>query len=138
MAKTPPHKVVMTEGKSKLIKALRSEYAIQSVQDIQEALKDILDGTIKKMIEAEMEDHLGYEKSEGTDNDDQRNGYKSKTIKSSIREVPQDRKSSFEAQVVKKDRKDISDIAHKIISMYAKGMITRQISAPPHRRHLRH
>ena len=47
-AKTPPHKVVMTEGKSELIKALLSAYAIPSVQDIQEALKDLLDGTIKK------------------------------------------------------------------------------------------
>ena len=36
-AKTPPHKVVMTEGKSEIIKALLSAYAIQSVQDIQEA-----------------------------------------------------------------------------------------------------
>ena len=43
-------------------------------------------------------------------------------------EVPQDRKSNFEPQVVKKGRKDMSDIAHKIISMYAKGMTTRQTS----------
>ena len=121
-AKTPPHKVVMTEGKSEIIKALLSEYDIQSAQDIQQALKDLLGGTIKKMMEAEMEEHLGYEKSERSDNDDYRNGYKSKTVK-----------SSFEPQVVKKGRKDISDIDHKIISMYAKGMTTRQISAPsPH------
>jgi len=79
-----------------------------------------------------MEDHLGYEKSERSNNDDYRNGYKSKTVKSSIGEVelevPQDRKSTFELQVVKKGQKDISDIDHKIISMYAKGMTTRQIS----------
>ena len=43
-------------------------------------------------------------------------------------EVPQDRKSTFEPQVVKKRQKDISDIDQKIISMYAKGMTTRQIS----------
>ena len=131
-AKTPPHKVVMTEGKSEIIKALLSEYGIQSVQDIQEALKDLLGGTIKKMMEAEMDEHLGYEKSERSDNDDYRNGYKSKTVKSSIGEVelavPQDRKSTFEPQIVKKGQKDISDIDHKIISMYAKGMTTRQIS----------
>ena len=84
------------------------------------------------MMEVEMEEHLGYEKSERSDNDDYRNGYKSKTVKSSIGEVelavPQDRKSTFEPQVVKKGQKDISDIDHKIISMYAKGMTTRQIS----------
>ena len=131
-AKTLPHKVVMTEGKEEIIKALLSEYDIQSVQDIQEAQKDLLGRIIKKMMEAEMQERLRYEKSERSDNDDYRNGYKSKTIKSSIGEekieVPQDRKSSFGPQVVKKDQKDISDIAHKIISMYAKWMTTRQIS----------
>ena len=47
-SKIPPHKVVMTEGKEETIKALRSEYDIQSVQDIQEALTELLGGTIKK------------------------------------------------------------------------------------------
>ena len=43
-------------------------------------------------------------------------------------DVPQDRKSTFEPQIVKKRQKDISDIDQKIISMYAKGMTTRRIS----------
>lgn len=130
--KTPPHKVVMTEGKREIIRSLLSEYDIQSAQDIQNALKDLLGGTIKEMLEAEMENHLGYEKSERSDSDDYRNGYKSKTVQSSIGEVeisvPQDRKSTFEPQIVKKGQKDISDIDQKIIAMYAKGMTTRQIS----------
>ena len=130
--KNPPHKVVMTEGKREIVRSLLAEYDIKDAHDIQEALKDLLGSTIKEMMEAEMEDHLGYEKSERSDNDDYRNGYKSKTVKSSIGEVelevPQDRKSTFEPQVVKKGQKDISDIDHKIISMYAKGMTTRQIS----------
>ena len=130
--KIPPHKVVMTEGKREIVRSLLAEYDIKDAHDIQEALKDLLGSTIKEMMEAEMEDHLGYEKSARSDNDDYRNGYKSKTVKSSIGEVelevPQDRKSTFEPQVVKKGQKDISDIDHKIISMYAKGMTTRQIS----------
>ena len=130
--KTPPHKVVMTEGKREIVRSLLAEYDIKDAHDIQEALKDLLGSTIKEMMEAEIEDHLGYEKSERSDSDDYRNGYKSKTVKSSIGEVelevPQDRKSTFEPQVVKKGQKDISDIDHKIISMYAKGMTTRQIS----------
>lgn len=105
---------------------------INSAEDIQEALKDLLGGTIKEMMEAEMDEHLGYEKSERSSNDDSRNGYKKKTVNSSYGsfsiDVPQDRKSTFEPQVVKKRQKDISDIDHKIISMYAKGMTTRQIS----------
>ncbi len=56
-----------------------------------------------------MDEHLGYEKSERSDTDDYRNGYKSKRINSSYGtmniQVPQDRKSTFEPQVVKNARK---------------------------------
>ena len=122
----------MTEGKRNIIQGLLQEYDIQSAADIQEALKDLLGGTIKEMMEAEMDDHLGYEKSERSDSDDARNGYKSKRINTSYGsmeiDVPQDRKSTFEPKVAKKRQKDISEIDQKIISMYAKGMTTRQIS----------
>ena len=84
------------------------------------------------MMEAEMDDHLGYSKSQRSESDDYRNGYKSKRVNSSYGsmeiDVPQDRRSTFEPQIVKKRQKDISDIDQKIISMYAKGMTTRQIS----------
>ena len=130
--KKPVHKVVMTEGKRNIIQQLLQEYDIETAEDIQDALKDLLGGTIKEMMEAEMNDHLGYQKSERSDSDDYRNGYKSKRVNSSYEsmdiDVPQDRKSTFEPQIVKKRQKDISDIDQKIISMYAKGMTTRQIS----------
>ena len=130
--KKPVHKVQMTEGKRQIIQQLLQEYDIETAEDIQDALKDLLGGTIKEMMEAEMDDHLGYAKSERSDSDDYRNGYKSKRINSNYGsldiEVPQDRKSTFEPKVVKKRQKDISDIDQKIISMYAKGMTTRQIS----------
>lgn len=122
----------MTEGKRNIIRGLIDEYGIETAEDIQAALRDLLGGTIKEMMESEMDEHLGYEKSERSDNDDYRNGYKKKRINSSYGsmeiEVPQDRQSSFEPQVVKKRQKDISDIDQKIISMYAKGLTTRQIS----------
>lgn len=85
-------------------------------------------------MEAEMDDHLGYGKSERVNRDEQsdyRNGTKRKQVNTSYGsrtlDVPQDRNSTFEPQIVKKRQKDISDIAQKIISMYAKGMTTRQI-----------
>ena len=130
--KKPVHRVQMTEGKRNIIHQLLEEYDIQTAEDIQDALKDLLGGTIKEMMEAEMDNHLGYEKSQRSDSDDYRNGYKEKQVNSSYGsmkiEVPQDRKSTFEPQIVKKRQKDISDIDQKIISMYAKGMTTRQIS----------
>lgn len=126
------HKVQMTDGKRAIIHQLLDEYDIQTAEDIQDALKDLLGGTIKEMMEAEMDDHLGYSKSQRSESDDYRNGYKSKRVNSSYGsmkiDVPQDRRSTFEPQIVKKRQKDISDIDRKIISMYAKGMTTRQIS----------
>ena len=107
----PVHHVQMTDGKRAIIQQLLQEYGIQ------DALKDLLGGTIKEMMEAEMDHHLGYEKSERTDSLDEvrdyRNGYKTKQANSSFGsmdiEVPQDRLSEFEPQVVKKRQKDISD-----------------------------
>jgi len=130
--KKPVHRVVMTDGKRNIIKQLLEEYDIESVKDIQDALKDLLGGSIKEMLEAEMDEHLGYGRSERSDNEDYRNGYKTKRVNSNYGSmditVPQDRKSTFNPQIVKKRQKDISDIDQKIISMYAKGMTTRQIS----------
>lgn len=126
------HKVKMTDGKRAIIQQLFQEYDIESASDIQDALKDLLGGTIKEMMETEMDSHLGYEKSQRSDNKNSRNGYKTKNLNSSYGsfqiQVPQDRESSFEPQVVQKRQKDISDIDQKIIAMYAKGMTTRQIS----------
>ena len=78
--KKPVHKVQMTEGKRNIIHQLLKEYDIQSAEDIQDALKDLLGGTIKEMMEAEMDDHLGYEKSQRSDSGDYRNGYKRKRV----------------------------------------------------------
>ena len=66
--KKPVHRVQMTEGKRNIIHQLLEEYDIQTAEDIQDALKDLLGGTIKEMMEAEMDEHLGYEKSERSDN----------------------------------------------------------------------
>jgi len=129
------HHVQMTDGKRAIIQQLFQEYDIESAEDIQDALKDLLGGTIKEMMEAEMDDHLGYEKSQRVDRSeypDYRNGTKQKQVNSSYGsvtiDVPQDRDSTFQPKVVKKRQKDISNIDQKIISMYAKGMTTRQIS----------
>ena len=122
----------MTEGKRNLIQGLFQEYDIQSADAFQEALKDLLSGTLQDMLEKEMDDHLGYDRYERSGEPNYRNGTKSKTVRSKYGEfqvdVPQDRQSSFEPQVLPKRQKDISSIDDKIIALYAKGMTTRQIS----------
>ena len=122
----------MSEGKRNIIAGLLQEYDIRTAKDIEDALKDLLGGTIQEMLEAEMDEHLGYSSYERSDNTDYRNGKKAKKIRGNFGEteieVPQDRDGSFEPKVVQKRQKDISGIEQKIISLYAKGMTTRQIS----------
>lgn len=122
----------MSAGKRNIIAGLLQEYDIKTAKDIEDALKDLLGGTIQEMLEAEMDEHLGYSSYERSDNTDYRNGKKTKKIRGNFGEteieVPQDRDGSFEPKVVQKRQKVISGIEHKIISLYAKGMTTRQIS----------
>ena len=122
----------LNEGKKNIIAQLIQEYDIHTAEDIQDALKDLLGGTIESMLTAELDNHLGYDPYERTDSANARNGKKQKTLRSKYGEipieVPQEREGSFEPQIVKKRQKDISSIEDKIISMYAKGLTTRQIS----------
>ncbi len=69
-------KTNFTEGKQNIIAGLLEEYDIQTAEDIQDALKDLLGGTIQSMMEAELDNHLGYEPYERTDNANSRNGHK--------------------------------------------------------------
>lgn len=77
----------LTEGKKNIIAGLISEYNIQTANDIQEALKDLLGGTIQEMLEAELDNYLDYERYERSDNSDYRNGTKPKKLKSSYGEI---------------------------------------------------
>jgi Transposase and inactivated derivatives len=124
----------MSTEKRQAIGNLIEMYDIKTVGDIQEALKDLLGGTIQEMLEAELEEELGYEKHEKTEEakTNYRNGYKPKTLKSTMGElgieVPRDRNSEFNPKVVPKHKTNISEIEQKIISMYARGLTTREIS----------
>lgn len=120
----------MSEGKKNIIAELIEEYDIRTAKDIEDALRDLMGGTIQEMLEAELDEHLGYS-YERSDNSNYRNGKKTKKIRGNLGEteieVLQDRDGTFEPKVVKKRQKDISGIEQKIISLYAKGMTTRQI-----------
>ena len=125
----------LTPERRELIKGLLSHYKPGDVHDVQEMLRDLLGDTIQQMLEAEMEEHLGYSRYDykNKQTDDSRNGYSTKTVVSSVGDipldVPRDRKGDFVPQVVKKNQTDISNIEDQVLSMYAKGMTTRDISA---------
>lgn len=125
----------LTPERKALIQSLLSHYKPEDAQDVQAMLRDLLGDTIQQMLEAEMDDHLGYSKYDykNKHTDDSRNGYSPKTVTSSAGDipidVPRDRKGDFEPQSVKKNQTDISNIEDQVLSMYAKGMTTRDISA---------
>lgn len=101
--------------------------------DIQGKLKRLFAGTIEQMLEAEMDEHLGYEKNsiEGNNSGNSRNGYGKKTIISDYGEceiaVPRDRNGEFVPQVIEKRQTRTDEIEQKINAMYAKGMSQRDI-----------
>ena len=111
------------------------ELGITSASELSEALRDMFAGTIEDMLKAELDEHLGYEKHDQTpkETDNRRNGTTSKTLRTAHAgemsiDVPRDRESSFEPQVVKKGQNDVSEIQDKVMCMYAKGLSDRDIS----------
>ena len=130
MARKSKHSI--PEEKRELMMKIIEGYDVRTAADLQEALKDLLGGAIQTMLEGELETQIEEREEADPEYSDSRNGYKRKTLRSSVGEipisVPQDRNSDFEPIVVPKYRKDITDIEGKIIGMYARGMSTRQIS----------
>ena len=128
----------LTPEKKEMLRTLRENYDPQSAEDVQAMLRDLLGDMLQEMLEAEMDDHLGYSKYDykNKETDDTRNGYSPKTVVSSVGEidldVPRDRKAEFEPQIVQKHQTDISNIEDQVLSMYAKGMTTRDISTHLH------
>lgn len=98
----------LSEKEMELVQLLMAD--CETTGDIQAKLKKLFAGTIEQMIEAEMDEHLGYEKNSalGNNSGNSRNGYGKKTITSDYGEceisVPRDRNGEFEPKVIEKDR----------------------------------
>jgi len=124
-------KNILTEKEMELVRLLMQD--CESTGDIQSRLKRLFAGTIEQMLEAEMEEHLGYEKHniEGNNSGNSRNGYNHKTIISDYGEseivVPRDRNGEFEPKILEKRQVRPDEIEHKILAMYSKGMSQRDI-----------
>ena len=110
-----------------IAKAILEEYDCKNVEDMQDAIKDIFGPMFEAMLQGEMDAHLGYESNDHAPKSTQnrRNGYSSKTLKSTYGdipvEVPRDRDASFEPQAVPKGTRDVSGIEDKVLFMYAKA-----------------
>mgnify|MGYP002860481211 CR=1 FL=1 len=129
-----PRKNKRNEAGMAIAKAIIDQYQPTSVQEMQDALKDIFGPMFEAMLQGEMDSHLGYESNDhgykATEN--RRNGYGNKTIKTTMGDVeiqtPRDRDGSFEPQILPKRSKDVSGIEDKVLAMYARGMSQRDIA----------
>jgi putative transposase len=96
-------------------------------------LKQLTKALLERAMSAELTNHLGYEKSDpaGYNSGNSRNGATPKTLKGDFGEVvietPRDRNGSFEPQIIKKHQTRFDGFDDKILSMYARGMTTREI-----------
>ena len=115
------------------IRQIISENNITSVTDVYALLKDSFKDILQELMEAELDATLGYEKNRKGDlqTDNKRNGHSTKTLKSQYGEfqidVPRDRNGEFEPKLIPKYQRNISGIEEKVISLYARGMSTRDI-----------
>jgi len=121
--------------RKELLKELIALSGTKTTADAQELVKEILSGTLETMLNAELEDELGYSKYDYKvkETDNSRNGYRGKTVQSSAGEIelqiPRDRKGDYEPEIIPNHEKRLSgDIEDKILSMYAKGMSQSDIS----------
>ncbi len=111
---------------------LMVEKDIKDVTQLQDALKEILKEGVETLLKAEMDETLGYEKySNEGEKTNYRNGTSKKTVRSDLGEVdisiPRDRNGEYEPQLIPKYSRDISTIDEKIISMYGKGILSKNI-----------
>lgn len=90
---------------------------------------------VEEMLKAELEEHLGYEKysKEGHNSGNSRNGYYSKTVKTAslgdmVLNIPRDRNSEYEPQLIPKGQRMSDKLEEAIIGMYSRGMTTSDIS----------
>ncbi|WP_027352058.1 IS256 family transposase [Desulfotomaculum nigrificans] len=121
----------MQNVKNRLAAELAKE--CKSMDDVHNMLKDLFKDTIQKILEAEMDTHLGYEKHDpaGDLSGNSRNGYSKKTVQTQMGrteiKIPRDRNGEFEPQIIKKYETTANELEEQIIAMYAKGMSTRDI-----------
>lgn len=116
-----------------LVKQFIKDNKIQTADDIQSALKKLFGQTLGAMLEAEMDNHLGYQKHDDQNKKtvNRRNGHGKKSIRSGYGaidiDVPRDRDGEFEPLVVGKRQKNVTGIEEQILALYGRGVSTRDI-----------
>jgi transposase-like protein len=126
---------VKTFDVSKVQELLKNVKSLSDLTGPSGVIQEMIKGTVERILKAEQEAHLGYEpyQKSSPEQDNFRNGYSKKTLKTSSGEVsidiPRDRKGTFEPQFIQKHQSFDPDLEARVTSMYARGMSTRDIGA---------
>lgn len=121
------------ENGKKLLEILQENYDIETARDLSSALKNMFKDALQEMMNAEFDNSMGYEKNDKiSEKTNYRNGTTKKNLKSEFGEfefeTPRDRNGEFEPKIVPKNKRDVSGIEDKIISLYGRGLSTREIN----------
>lgn len=123
----------MSKITKELIKNLVKEEKFKNGDEVLRTLKEMFKDVLQETLEAELEEKLGYDKYElsAKETSNTRNGYSKKTVKTELGpielSIPRDRNGEFEPEIVPKHERNITGIEEKVLSLYSKGMTTRDI-----------
>ena len=129
----------MEKTSKELLKEFVNSQNITSTTDIMNSMKELFSDVLQTVMEVELEEKLGYEKSERVSNTGEenmsknyRNGYSKKTVKTQLGEVdvkiPRDRNGEYSPQIIEKYNRNADGMEEKILALYACGMSQSDIS----------
>ena len=129
----------MTNVPAEMMREFVRSQNFNSTDEVMTAMKDMFKGILQEVMECELADELGYEKSERTLNDkfsnkskNYRNGYSKKTVKTQLGEldikVPRDRNGEYEPKIIGKYNRNVDGMEERILSLYSCGMSQRDIA----------
>lgn len=105
--------------------------SIKTEKDLSDFSQMLTKVTVEAALNIELDEHLGYSKSESSETENSRNGFSSKTLRTEEGQfeidIPRDRQGEFEPQLVKKHQTRITSMDEKILYLYSKGLSTRDI-----------
>jgi transposase-like protein len=119
--------------KTEDIQALAAEAAknIRSEKDLNDFKQLLTKMTLETVLNAELDEHLGYDKHETSNSQNSRNGYSTKTLQTEDGQfelkTPRDRQNDFEPEIVKKKQRRFISMSDKILFLYAQGLTTREV-----------
>lgn len=125
-------KKVEKSEEEKLAEEIVKKYDAKTGKDLNQIMRDFMGPIIQKMLEAEMDSKIGYQKNERSDVDNYRNGYyPERTVNTDYGQmdvrVPRDRNNEIESDLLPKYARNINGFEEKVIKMYGLGMSDKQI-----------